>query len=127
MSGDQRHPYASKRRVFHAVAMPQGDLQFGVAGPLVQVMQYQDADDDVPGYAINRLMIFTRAEAQQLRDQLGAALRAFDLLAEQAGVPDHPRPYHGPYPIRDHGTLADHGFVEGSSLAETPPLSERNT
>lgn len=91
------------------MAMPNGDRRTDarIAGPLVFLREQRGAHKD-PG------VILTLAEAQQLHDELGRALRAFDLAREMAAevaaeLGDRPRPYVGPYPIRGQGTLAEVG------------------
>ena len=94
--------YAGHPRRFIAAAMPQGDVAFGVAGPLVQVVQLAV----VPGHKVESLMMFTREEAAQLRDQLDAALRAFSLGAALVCQNERPVAAVG-YPFRGHRTVAD--------------------
>lgn len=86
-------------RRFVALARPQGDLQTGTAGPLVEIL-IRD-----PALRLERVMVFTRAEAEALCAELRGALRAFALaehLAEEvaADIAQRPRPYLGPYPAR---------------------------
>lgn len=95
------HASCPARRNFTAVAMPNGDARFGVAGPLVEIMQREI----MPRHRIEKVMILTRAEAEQLLGELAAALRAFELAqdlaqATAAAIAERPRPYTGPYPIR---------------------------
>lgn len=117
MSQDQSYPYAGNPRVFAAVAMPNGDAQFGVHGPLVFLSERR-------GGCVDRPKFLTRAEAEQLRDALHDALRSFGHAAALAARSDPPPEtkcapcaYLGPYPIRDHGTLADHGFCKRGEAA----------
>jgi hypothetical protein len=122
VSKDQSYPYAGNPRTFRAVAMPNGDARFGVAGPLVFLAE-QRASASSSGAVgreefVDRPKFLTRDEAEQLRDELGAALRCFDLAKELArDVAALPRAYRGPYPIRDHGTLADNGFLDDAEAA----------
>lgn len=111
MAQNQSHSWAGNPRVFRAAAMPNGDAQFGIEGPLVFLCEQRGGCVDRPKY-------LSRAEAEQLRDELTTALRTFGVAKELArDVADHPRAYRGPYPIRDHGTLADQGFCAESEAA----------
>lgn len=111
MAQDQSHPWASNPRRFAAVAMPNGDAMFGIEGQLVFLSEQR-------GGCVDRPKFLSRAEAEQLRDELTSALRAFDLAGAMADhFADAPRAYAGPYPIRDHGSLADHGFCDESEAA----------
>lgn len=101
------YPFAGNPRIYRAVAMPNGDARFGIAGPLVLVIEQRK-------HCVDKPRLLTRAEAEGLRDELDAALRAFDLakgfaetVACELGDPDRPRAYHGAWPIRSHPTLAD--------------------
>jgi hypothetical protein len=99
---DPSQPHAGNPRRFVAVAMPNGDAQFGVDGPLVFLTEQRGLCQDRPKF-------LTRAEAEQLRDALSAALQAFDLakdLAHAVAGVDRPVAYTGPYPIRGK-TLAE--------------------
>lgn len=114
------YPYASDERDFSAMAMPQGDRRNGVAGPLVQIIERRR-------HCIDKVRMLTQAEAAALHFELGEALRAFDLAKQLAadvvaascsaalGRQDTPRAATAPYPFRDHGTLADHGFLQGEA------------
>ncbi|MEQ5789060.1 hypothetical protein J3454_14280 [Erythrobacter sp. NFXS35] len=99
MGKDSSHPYAGNPRKFAAAAMPNGDARFGVEGPLVFLSEQR-------GGCVDRPKILTKAEAEQLRDQLDSALRAFG-MAESMAEGFAARPASGPYPFRDHRTLAD--------------------
>lgn len=109
MSGpDQSHPYAGNPRRFVAVAMPNGDAMFGIEGQLVFLTEQRGQCQDRPKF-------LTRAEAEQLRDALDAALQSFgmaaamsEFFAEREADDDRPRAYTGPYPIRG-STLAEVG------------------
>jgi hypothetical protein len=105
---DPSHPWAGHPRTFRAVAMPNGDARFGVAGPLVFLCEQRGGCVDRPKY-------LSRAEAEQLRDELNAALAAPDLARQlsqdiAAAIAERPRAYTGPYPIRG-ATLAEVGFA----------------
>lgn len=105
------YPYAGNPRVFRAVAMPNGDAQFRVEGPLVFLCEQRGGCQDRPKF-------LSRAEAEQLRDELSAALRCFDVAKDlardvAAEIGDRPRAYTGPYPIR------------GKTLADCPPREEQ--
>jgi len=106
---DPAYPFANHRRWFRAAAMPNGDVQFGVAGPLVFLCEQR-------GHCADRVKYLTQGEAEQLRDALDAALRAFALGAEMA-VSEAPRPANLPYPFRDHSSLADNGFFDEREVA----------
>lgn len=99
MAQDQSHPYAGNPRRFAAAAMPNGDVRFGVEGPLVFLSEQR-------GGCVDRPKILTKAEAEQLRDQLNSALRAFG-LAEAMAEGFAARAATAPYPFRDHRTLAE--------------------
>ena len=64
------HAYSDEPRGFLALAMPQGDRQAGIAGPLVQVQERS-----AKGHL--RLRFFTRDEAQALCAALIAAESTF--------------------------------------------------
>jgi hypothetical protein len=105
---DPAYPYAGNPRRFVSVAMPNGDAMFGIEGQLVFLTEQRGQCQDRPKF-------LTRAEAEQLRDALDAAIRSFGMaaamsehFAERDADPDRPRAYTGPYPI--HGmTLAEVG------------------
>lgn len=113
------YPWAGKPRTFRAVAMLNGDARFGVSGQLVMLVEQRERAQDRPRF-------LTRAEAEQLRDELDAGLRAFDLakdfarevvgptaaLLEAKGVACRAR-----YPFRDHRTLAEAGFADTPEAA----------
>ena len=110
MAHDPAYPWAGNPRLFRAVAMPNGDARFGVAGQLVFVAEQRGHCTDRPKY-------LSRTEAEQLRDELSAALRCFDVAKDlardvAAEIGDRPRAYTGPYPIR------------GKTLADCPPREE---
>lgn len=94
-------PWPGKPRRFYAIAMPNGDARIDarITGPLVFVKENRVGVKQ-PG------SILTRAEAEQLRDELTRALGTFSLAEELAADADRPRPYLGPYPIRGP-SLAD--------------------
>jgi hypothetical protein len=99
------YPFAGNPRIYRAVAMPNGDARFGIAGPLVLMIEQRK-------YCVDKPRLLTRAEAEGLRNELDAALRAFDLAKDFVRVVaeemvDRPRAYHGPWPTRSHPTLAD--------------------
>jgi len=107
-------PWPGNPRRFYAVAMPNGDPRLGIEGQAV-FLKEQRVGVKEPG------SILTRAEAEQLLAELGAALRAFDLAKELAAgfaeeVAYRPRPYAGPWPIRG-ATLAETGFLDASEAA----------
>ena len=104
MAQDHSYPWEGNPRRFVAVAMPNGDARFGVAGQMVFLSEKR-------GQCVDRPKYLSRDEAAQLRDELTAALRAFDAakhLARDVAVEiaDRPRAYTGPYPIRGK-TLAE--------------------
>lgn len=112
---ERDYPFAGHPRQFVAAAMPNGDARSGVAGPLVFVCEQRGGCIDRPKY-------LSRAEAEQLHSALGVALRTFARAAEMAQPgrnSDAPAAYLGPYPIRDHGTLADHGFCDADETPES--------
>jgi hypothetical protein len=109
MAQDQSHPWAGYPRVFRAAAVPNGDARFGVEGPLVFLCEQR-------GGCVDRAKYLSRAEAEQLHRELDAALRVFAVGPALAGA-DRPTAYRGPYPIRDHGTLADLGFLDDEVAA----------
>lgn len=82
------YPWEGQPRRFTAAAMPQGDPQFGVDGPLVLVIENR-------GGALPRQRLFSRDEAAQLYDQLRQALGTF-VLGES--LTQEPAPAHGPFP-----------------------------
>lgn len=90
-------------RQFTAVARPSGDAQLEVPGPLVHVIEHSR-------WVIRRELLYSETEALALRDALNGALRT---LAHGRAILTHGEPtaYAGPWPIRDHGTLAE---VEGA-------------
>lgn len=110
-------------RQFTAFARPQGHAGRGIFGAAVEIHERLEK----PGRGVRKLQsvrVLSHAEAAQLHYELGEALRAFDLAKSLArdvaglasssaavGQQERARPYTGPYPIRDHGTLADHGFL----------------
>ncbi len=98
-------PWPGKPRRFYAVAMPNGDKRVDVRvdGELVFLKELRVGVQE-PG------CILTRAEAEQLRDELNTALRTFR-VARVLASDDAPRAYLGPYPIRG-ATLADTGFID---------------
>lgn len=98
---DPAHPYAGNPRRFVAVAMPNGDAQFGVSGPLVFLTEQR-------GHCQDRPKFLALAEAQQLHAALGEALATFAHGAMMASD-DRPQAYAGPYPIRGV-TLAQVGI-----------------
>ena len=99
-------------RQFYAFARPNGDAVAGISGPLVEVHERLLQ----PGRgrrSLRSVRVLSHAEAAQLHYELGEALRAFDLVKQMAVVvADRPRACADPYPFRDHGTLADHGFID---------------
>lgn len=101
-------PWPGNPRRFYAVAMPNGDARLGIEGQLVYLKEHRVGAKE-PG------SILTRAEAEQLRDELTIALRTFR-VARALAAPDGPRPYLGPYPVRGT-TLADTGFVDETAAA----------
>jgi hypothetical protein len=114
MAQDQAYPWASNPRQFVAVAMPNGDARFGVAGPLVFLSEKRGpaSSSEAVGRSggTDKLKYLSRAEAEQLRDELDSALRSFGIasaMAEHFADRDRPSAARGPYPFRDHRTLAD--------------------
>ena len=108
---DPCYPWEGNPRRFVAVAMPNGDGRFGVLGELVFLSEQR-------GHCVDRPKYLSRAEAEQLRDELTAALRAFDAAKDlardvAAEIAERPRAYTGPYPIR------------GKTLADCPPREEQ--
>lgn len=113
------YPWAGKPRTFRAVAMPNGDARLGVAGQLVLLVEQREGAQDRPRF-------LTRAEAEQLRDELDAGLRAFDLAKDLAREVVGPTAAlleakgiacRAPYPFRDHRTLAEAGFADTPEAA----------
>lgn len=66
-------------RIFHALALPDGDAQFGVPGP--QVMLFERGPDGAHGIEIKRVRIFSPAEALALQAALLSALAATPVTA----------------------------------------------
>lgn len=101
------YPWADNPRVFRAVAMPNGYARFGVAGQLVMLCEQRRQSPD-------GLRFLSRAEAEQLRDEIDAALRAFDIAKDLArGVA-----CRSPYPFRDHRTLPEVESASADGAAE---------
>lgn len=105
------YPWAGRPRKYSALAMPNGERRFGVSGPIVSVRETYSSGE--------RERLYSREEAAQLRDELSAALRAFDVAEELAGgviaeIAARPRAHTGHYPIRTGGTLAEVG-LEGET------------
>lgn len=92
------HPWAGAVRRFYANAMPAGDLANGVPGPIVAVREHAISER---GVRTIRERLYSREEAARLRDELSAALRAFELAEELAESVACRRPY----PFRDHRTM----------------------
>ncbi len=88
MGVNSSHPYAGNPRQFVAVAMPNGDAQFGVDGQLVFLCEQRGGCQDRPKF-------LTVAEAEQLRAALDDALRTFP-MAKTMASPDFPRAYRAP-------------------------------
>lgn len=116
MRPDPYLPWPGNPRRFYAMAMPNGGKRIDpqIEGPLVFVRE-QRVGLQEPGN------IYTRAEAEQLYDELGRALRAFDLAKEMARevaceIGARPMPYLGPYPIRG-ATLAEVDAAEAPAAA----------
>jgi hypothetical protein len=97
--------------------MPNGDARFKIKGQLVFLKEQR--------IGINEpRRILTRAEAEQLRDELNAALRAFDVakyFAREIVGPTaallEAKACRSPYPFRDHRTLQETGFGDTSEAA----------
>lgn len=96
MAQDPYLPWPGNPRRFYAVAMPNGDSRLKIEGQLVFVKENRVGARE-PG------SILTRAEAEQLRNELNHALGAFDLAKDLARAVA----CREPYPFRDHRTLAD--------------------
>ena len=98
-------------RRFSAFARPRGDAALGIDGPVVEV--HERAINAGRGVRkLQAVRVLSHAEAAQLHYELGEALRAFDLAKQLArDVDSLPRAATDPYPFRDHGTLADVGFM----------------
>ncbi len=104
-------------RQFSAFARPCGDAAFGIAGPLVEVHERRK-------HCLEKVRVLTRAEAEQLHAELGAALRAFALAKDFAGgiaSETGARASTAPYPFRDHRTLEE---VFGSEVVAAAGASE---
>ena len=101
---DPQYPWSNQPRRFHAFAKPNGDARFGIAGQLVCLAEQR-------GHCVDRVKYLSRAEAEELRDELSAALRAFDLAKELARAVVSALPSavacRAPYPFRDHRTVAE--------------------
>lgn len=100
---DPAYPWQGNPRRFLAIAMPNGDRRFGIEGELVFLSEKR-------GHCRDRLKFLSRAEAEQLRDEINAALRAFDAAKEMATA----IACRAPYPFRDHRTLAEVDDLEGA-------------
>lgn len=72
---------AAPRRQFRATALPHGDPDFGVPGPLLQLIELAMTGDG--GQEIKRLRVMHPEEAAQLIVTLGSALH--DLAAFNPG------------------------------------------
>jgi hypothetical protein len=97
MSAPQAYPWAGQPRTFLAVAMPNGEARFGVVGELVFLSERRAGDAD-------KVKILSRAEAENLRDELVRALATFDHAAALCGAA---RPAPAAFPYRTHRTLAE--------------------
>ena len=118
------YPWAGHPRQFSVLAMPNGDDRYGVVGPILQVIERRG--EMVPG-----LKLLSRAEAEQLRDELCRALAALELAEDMAepGVPvdaggwptepigGAPRAYTGPWPNPDFRSLAAVDAVTDDAFA----------
>lgn len=93
----------SPLRIFEAVASPKAPHDVQIDGPCVTLMMCSLNE-------VRSVQVLRRCEAEDLRDQLDAALRAldagarFDAEAAEAGPA---RPHRGPWPMRNHRTLAE--------------------
>ncbi len=101
----------SPMRTFEAVGSPKAPHGVQIDGPCVSILTMSLNE-------IRSVQMLRRCEAEDLRDQLNAALRAiavgerFDADAAEAGSA---RSHRGSWPMRNHRTLAqaDHdGEVE---------------
>lgn len=110
------YPWANAPRRYYANAMPSGDPKNGVPGPIVAVREHTQGAGR--GGALRTVEIkeklYSKDEAEQLRDELNRALRAFELAERLARdvayeVAGAPRAYPGPWPIKGK-TLAEVGF-----------------
>lgn len=100
------YPWAGHPRIFTAVAMPNGDARFGVAGELVRLTER----NPMGGHVRERLL--SRGEAEQLVQELRGALRAFDhARALVEGLA--PAACTAPYPFAGNRTLAE---IDGADM-----------
>lgn len=88
-------------RTFEAHANPKAPAGTPYDGPCVTLGSRE-------GGELRSLKVLRRCEAEDLRDQLNAALAALDAgAAFDAEREGRPTAYRGPYPIRSHRTLAE--------------------
>lgn len=90
------YPWSGNPRQFSAVAMPNGDAQYGIEGQLVMLTEKRR-------HCVDRQKVFSRDEAEQLVAELQTALRTFDVASELATAIG----CSAPYPFRDHRTVAE--------------------
>lgn len=94
----ENHPWLGQPRAFSAIAMPNGDARYGVEGQLVMLSEHRGAQP--------KIKLLSRGETEELVRELQGALRTFD-RAERMASGDAPGVARGPYPFRDHRTLAE--------------------
>ncbi len=93
----------SPLRTFEAVASPKAPHDVHIDGPCVSVMTTSLNE-------LRSVQVLRKCEAEDLRDRLNAALRALEIGAEfdsQKAENGRARPHRGPWPIRNHRTLAE--------------------
>ncbi|GAA3794708.1 hypothetical protein GCM10022600_15150 [Qipengyuania pelagi] len=112
------YPWLGQPRWYSATAMPNGDARHGVEGQLVMLTEYRSSSIEAVGAkrlrgapsdqigALPKIKLLSRGEAEGLLRELQGALRTFD-RAERMAAGDAPGVARGPYPFRDHRTLAE--------------------
>lgn len=93
----------SPLRTFEAVASPQAPHDVHLDGPCVSVMTSSLN-------MLHSVQVLRRCEAEDLRDRLDAALRALDAgerFDADAAMAGPARAHRGPWPMRNHRTLAE--------------------
>lgn len=101
----------SPLRTFEAVGSPKAPHDVQLDGPCVTVMTSSLNE-------LRSVQVLRRCEAEDLRDRLSAALRALDAgerFDAEAAERGRARPHRGPWPMRNHRTLAE---VDHDSEAE---------
>ena len=103
---DASHPYPDPPRQFVAAAMPQGDRQRGVPGPLVMLTETGTR------LRIERMRLLSENEARAMRDALSSALRDLE-CGRRWDAEGKPVASRGHYPFTGHRSLADADAGDG--------------